>query len=201
MSGHLKARFFRSPAAFGAWLAKHHASQAELWVGYWKKATGRPSLTWSESVDEALCYGWIDGVRRSVDADGYAIRFTPRKPGSAWSALNLAKMKALTRAGRMTAAGRRAFEASDHRKSGYAVRDFAAEFDAAARKRFRAHRAAWTFFGKQPPGYRRMATWWVMSAKKADTRERRLDRLIADSAAGRRLDRLSPGGKRPARRD
>jgi len=191
----MDAKFFRSAKAFRAWLARHHGRHTELWVGYWKKATGKPSMTWSESVDEALCFGWIDGVRRTVDAEGYAIRFTPRKPGSAWSAINLAKMKTLEADGRMTEAGRRAFRASDHRKSGYAVKDLAADLDRAALRAFRAERAAWAFFQQQPAGYRRMATWWVMSAKRPETRARRLATLIADSAAGRRLDRLSPGGK------
>jgi uncharacterized protein YdeI (YjbR/CyaY-like superfamily) len=185
--------FFSSPAAFRAWLRKHHTAETVLWVGFWKQATGKPTLTWSESVDEALCYGWIDGLRKSHDHEGYVIRFTPRKAGSAWSAINLRKMKELEAAGRMTEAGRRAFHASDHRKSGYAVKDHRADFDAAALKRFRAQRKAWVFFEKQPPGYRRLATWWVMSAKKEETRERRLAVLIADSAAGRRLDRMAPG--------
>jgi uncharacterized protein YdeI (YjbR/CyaY-like superfamily) len=191
--------FFPSAAAFRAWLRKHHATSTELWVGYWKKATGKPSMTWSESVDEALCYGWIDGLRRSVDREGYAIRFTPRKPGSGWSAVNLAKMKALKEAERMTAAGLRAFHASDHRKSGYAVKDHRKDFDAAALVRFKLRRKAWAYFQKQPPGYRRVATYWVMSAKRAETRERRLSVLIADSAAGMRLNRMTPGRGNAAR--
>lgn len=179
--------FFPSPAAFRAWLRKHHATSAELWVGFWKKATGKPTLTWSESVDEALCYGWIDGVRRRVDDEAYCIRFTPRKPRSGWSAVNLAKMRVLRKAGRVAAAGERAYRASDLTKSGYSTRDFPASFDAPARARFTAKPKAWAFFQRQPPGYRRMATAWVTSAKKPETRERRLAALIADSAAGRRL--------------
>ncbi len=189
----MQPTFFPSAAAFRTWLRTHHASRTELWVGYWKKATGKPSMTWSESVDEALCYGWIDGLRKSVDSEGYGIRFTPRKPGSGWSAVNLAKMKALEAAGRMTEAGRRAFHASDHRKSGYAVKDHKLDFDAPSLKRFRAQRSAWAFFRKQPPGYRRIASYWVMSAKKAETRAKRLAVLIADSAAGQRLNRMAPG--------
>jgi uncharacterized protein YdeI (YjbR/CyaY-like superfamily) len=150
-------------------------------------------MTWSESVDEALCYGWIDGLRKAWDAEGYVIRFTPRRPGSAWSAINLRKMRELEAAGRMTAAGRRAFHASDHRKSGYAVKDFSGTFDAAALRAFRRERTAWAFFQAQPPGYRRLVTYWVMNAKKPETRERRLAILIADSAAGRRINRMGPG--------
>ena len=184
--------FFASPAAFRGWLREHHTERTELWVGFWKKATGKPSMTWSESVDEALCYGWIDGTRKRLDHEGYAVRFTPRRPGSAWSAVNLRKMKELETAGRMTGAGRRAFHASDHRKSGYAVKDQRADFDAVALRRFQARKKAWAFFQKQPPGYRRIATWWVMSAKRSETRERRLGILIADSAGGHRLDPMSP---------
>jgi uncharacterized protein YdeI (YjbR/CyaY-like superfamily) len=184
--------FFPSAAAFRSWLRNHHRQAAELWVGFWKRATGRPSLTWSESVDEALCYGWIDGVRHRIDTERYAIRFTPRRPGSGWSAVNLRRMKDLEAAGRMTAAGRRAFHSSDHRKSGYSAAD-PADFDAAARTRFRADRVAWAFFRAQPPGYRRTVTGWVMSAKRPETRERRLAMLIADSAAGHRLNLMAPG--------
>jgi uncharacterized protein YdeI (YjbR/CyaY-like superfamily) len=191
-----RPKHFASPVAFRVWLAKHHATETELWVGYWKKATGIPTMTWSESVDEALCFGWIDGVRNAVDGQSYTIRFTPRRPGSAWSAINLAKMKTLETEGRMTETGRRAFHASDHRKSGYAVKDFNAEFDAAGLRAFRDRPKAWIFFQEQPPGYRRMATYWVMNAKQPETRARRLAALIADSAAGRRLGRLSPGGRR-----
>lgn len=180
-------KHFASPAAFGTWLEKHHATSTELWVGYWKVATGKPSLTWSESVDEALRYGWIDGVRNAVDEQSSMIRFTPRKPGSAWSAINLAKLKTLEEEGRMTEAGRRAFHASDHRKSGYASKDFKSEFDPAALGAFKGEPSAWAFFGEQPPGYRRIATYWVMNAKRPETRARRLAALIADSAAGRRL--------------
>jgi len=195
----MKPVFFDSAAAFRAWLRQHHATATELSVGLWKKATGKPTLTWSESVDEALCYGWIDGTRRSWDHEGYCIRFTPRKPGSAWSAINLRKMKELEAAGRMTAAGRKAFHASDHRKSGYAVKNQRADFDAAALRRFRRERKAWAFFLRQPPGYRRIITWWVMLAKKQDTRERRLSLLIAESAEGLRVDLMSPNRRQKAR--
>jgi uncharacterized protein YdeI (YjbR/CyaY-like superfamily) len=180
--------YFESAAAFGKWLRSHHASDAELWVGFWKRDTGEPTLTWPESVQEALCYGWIDGIRKRVDEARYKIRFTPRKPGSIWSAVNLRHVEALIAQKRMQPAGMKAYEARTAERSVvYAYEREHAEFDAAAQKRFKADRAAWKFFEAQPPSYRRVATWWVISAKKEETRAKRLERLIADSAAGRRL--------------
>lgn len=195
-------KYFPNPAGFRRWLAKNHGSVDELWVGFHKKGTGKPSLTWSESVDEALCYGWIDGIRKSVDDGRCKIRFTPRKAGSAWSALNLRKMKQLEKEGRMTAAGHRAFEARDESKSGYAVKDLAATLDAVLEKTFRGQRSAWSFFGKQPAGYRRLAVYWVMNAKRQETRERRLAKLIEVSARGERLPELTskPAKKKPTPR-
>lgn len=184
--------FFTSAGEFRRWLRTHHATATELWVGYHKKGTGQPSLTWAESVDQALCFGWIDGIRKSVDQTRYMIRFTPRRPGSTWSRINVARVAELTRAGKMAAAGRRAFEARDPQKVeqySFEQRD-APKLDAEAAARFRAHRKAWAFFTAQPPGYRRLALWWVVSAKQAATRARRLDRLIADSAAGQRIGPL-----------
>ncbi|HEX9730341.1 MAG TPA: YdeI/OmpD-associated family protein [Gemmatimonadales bacterium] len=194
--GRTTVEFVDSPAAFRRWLTQHHRRANEVWVGYYKKATGRAGMTWSESVDEALCYGWIDGVRRGIDGDRYTIRFTPRKPGSSWSALNLRKMKDLKKEGRMTAAGLRAFSERNVTKSGYAVKEHSATLDPAARKSFRAHRTAWAFFEKQPPGYRRLAIFWVMDAKRPETRARRLATLIADSERGARIKALT----RPADR-
>jgi len=186
------ARFFASPAAFRAWLEKHHARAAELLVGFWKVATGRPTLTWPESVDEAICYGWIDGVRRSVDAERYVIRFTPRKPGSQWSAVNRRKAEALLAAGRMAPAGLAAWEARPEAEdAGYSFenrREVA--FPPALAKRFKAERAAWAWFSARPPGERRTATHWVVSAKREETRRKRLEVLIACSAAGRKLPLL-----------
>jgi uncharacterized protein YdeI (YjbR/CyaY-like superfamily) len=188
-------RFFASPAELRAWLEEHHASAAELWVGFHKRVTGRPSLTWPESVDEALCFGWIDGVRKSLGAESYAIRFTPRKPGSGWSSVNLAKMKALLAEGRVAPAGLAAFERRSEAKSArysYEQRH-AAELGPELEARFRARKRAWAFFESQPPGYRRLTAYWVTSARREETRLRRLDQLIACSAAGERL----PGLARP----
>jgi uncharacterized protein YdeI (YjbR/CyaY-like superfamily) len=182
-------RFFATPAAFRAWLQKHHASRQEVVVGYYKRETGRPTMTWSESVDQALCFGWIDGIRRKHDEESYTIRFTPRRPGSNWSGVNIAKMAELERQGQMTPAGRAAFDRRIEEKSRvYSYEDrHQAALDPASERAFRRNRKAWTFFQAQPPGYRQTMIFWVMDAAKPETRERRLERLIATSAAGRRV--------------
>lgn len=184
--------FFTSPAEFRAWLENHHASATELWVGFHKKATGRPSLTWPESVDEALCFGWIDGLRRSFDPESYAIRFTPRKATSTWSVVNVRRMAELSDAGRVRPAGLAAFERRRDKETGsYSFEQRqTVELGASYEKRFRSRRAAWSFFATQPPGYRRTATWWVVSAKREETRLRRLETLIECSADRRRLPQL-----------
>jgi uncharacterized protein YdeI (YjbR/CyaY-like superfamily) len=187
-----EALYFDSPAAFRRWLERHHASSTELLVGFHKVHTGRPTLTWPESVDEALCFGWIDGVRRSVDTDRYTIRFTPRTASSTWSLVNTRRAEALIAEGRMRPAGLRAFEARRASRSG--VYSFEQRQEPALSQadtaRFRAHRKAWTFFQAQPPGYRRTATHWVVSAKRDVTRAKRLDTLISDSAQGLRIGLL-----------
>jgi uncharacterized protein YdeI (YjbR/CyaY-like superfamily) len=193
----MQPTFFATAAEFRRWLKRHHRSERELWVGFHKKSSGRPSLTWPESVDEALCFGWIDGVRRRVDDQSYAIRFTPRKSGSIWSAVNTRRAEALIRDGRMQPAGLKAFAARDPEKSGvysYEQRR-AARLGAEAEARLRADPAAWSFFESQPPGYRKTAVGWVMSAKREETRARRLETLIADSAAGRRIAPLRRSGE------
>ena len=189
-------RFFPTPERWRAWLEKHHASAAELWVGFYKKGTGKRSITWPEAVDEALCYGWIDGIRKSIDETSYTNRFTPRRKGSNWSEVNIARIAELTQQGRMAPAGLAAFEARDPRKSGsYSFEQRQAptlgdDFE----RRFRSNRKAWAFFEAQPPGYRRLAIFWGVSAKREETRERRLATLIADSAAGQRIgDSRKPG--------
>jgi uncharacterized protein YdeI (YjbR/CyaY-like superfamily) len=184
-------KFFETPAAFRRWLARHHRSARELWVGFHKKATGRPSLTWPQAVDEALCFGWIDGIRKSIDGDSYMIRFTPRRARSTWSLVNTRRVTELIREGRMQPAGLAAFEARDPLKSGmYSFERSAAALDAEAEARFKANRAAWSFFQSQPVGYRKTAIHWVVSAKKAETRARRLATLVSDSAAGQRIGPL-----------
>lgn len=181
--------FFATAKDFRGWLRTHHADTAELWVGFHRKASGRPSMTWPESVDEALCVGWIDGLRKTVDATSYKIRFTPRRATSTWSAVNIARVAELTRAKRMRPAGQRAFRERSEAKSGiyaYEQRE-RATFDAAAEKLFRANTKAWKFFQTQPAGYRKTATWWVISAKREATRAKRLATLIATSESGRRI--------------
>jgi uncharacterized protein YdeI (YjbR/CyaY-like superfamily) len=192
-------RFFAAPAELGAWLAEHHATARELWVGFHKVATGRPSLTWPESVDEALCWGWIDGVRKSLGAESYVIRFTPRKAGSIWSAVNIRRMGELIAADRVAPAGMAAFAARTADKSAiyaYEQRQ-SATLDAEAEARFRAQPGAWELFCALPAWYRRTATYWVVSAKKPETRERRLAELISRSAAGLPIKELDRRPKTP----
>jgi uncharacterized protein YdeI (YjbR/CyaY-like superfamily) len=189
----MKPMFFTSPEKFRAWLEDHHETQTELLVGFYKRASRKPSITWPESVDEALCFGWIDGVRRSVSETAYTIRFTPRKPTSTWSTINVARVAELTKLGRMRPAGVRAFSARKAEKTGiYSFeRIDAARLTPAQEKTLRANRKAAAFFDAQPPWYRRAAIHWVISAKQEDTRARRLARLIADSAAGRTIPPLT----------
>ncbi len=183
--------FFPTPADFRAWLKKNHSKESVLWVGYYKKATGKASVTWEETVDEALCYGWIDGVRQSLDDEGYAVRFTPRKPGSVWSRRNIERVEALEAAGRMRKAGRDAYAHKDvHAESGYSVGDRTEALPEEMIAEFEKHSAAWAFYESQPAGYRRQATAWVTSAKREETRRRRLATLIDDSANGLRIKQL-----------
>ncbi len=179
---------FATPAALRKWFTTHHASAQELWVGFYKKGSGKPSITWPESVDEALCVGWIDGVRKSLGDESYVIRFTPRKPTSIWSVVNVNRVAALTAEGRMQAAGLAAFEARTQKKTGiYAFEQESAALSAADIRAFKKNKAAWTFFEAQPPGYRHQMIWRITSAKREETRARRLQRLIEASEAGIRL--------------
>lgn len=197
-----RPRFFATPAALRAWFEEHHATATELVVGYYKKASGKPSITWPASVDEALCFGWIDGIRRSLSADAYTIRFTPRKPTSIWSAVNVANVERLTKAGRMKPAGLAAFAARTAARTGvYAFeRAATAVLTPAQERALRGNRRAAAFFDAQPPWYRKAAIHWVISAKREDTRERRLRQLIADSAAGRTIPPLTRPDAKPRKR-
>jgi uncharacterized protein YdeI (YjbR/CyaY-like superfamily) len=181
--------FFATPGDFRKWLKAHHGSAGELWVGFYKKDSGRPSITWPESVDEALCVGWIDGLRKTIDAESYKIRFTPRKKTSNWSAVNIGRVRELTKLGRMRPAGVKAFELRKDEKSGiYAYENRkSAVLGKAEEKLFRARPRAWDFFQRQPAGYRKLTTWWVISAKREETKKKRLEKLISESEAGRRL--------------
>ncbi|HTU12792.1 MAG TPA: YdeI/OmpD-associated family protein [Allosphingosinicella sp.] len=179
--------YFPDAPSFRAWLETHAATAPELSVGFRKKATGQPSITWPEARDEALCFGWIDGVRHRIDDESYRIRFTPRRKGSIWSKVNVARFAALTAEGRMTEAGVRAYQDDTARGGVYAYERPLAEFTPAETALFRKDEAAWADWERRPPGYRKICLNWVTSAKKPETRARRLATLIADSAAGRKI--------------
>ena len=187
-----ETKFFRDAASFRSWLEKHHSSADELWVGFYKRDASRSGITYREAVDEALCFGWIDGVRNGIDSESYRNRFTPRKPKSNWSDVNVRRVKELIAEGRMHPAGLAAFESRDAARSGvysFENRD-AATLTRAQTARFRRNAAAWAFFESQPPGYRKTAIWWGVSAKREETREKRLTTLIDDSENGLRIAML-----------
>jgi uncharacterized protein YdeI (YjbR/CyaY-like superfamily) len=189
--------FFPSADDFRSWLAQHHGDYAELLVGFRKVGSGLPSISYGEAVDQALCYGWIDGVRKRIDETSYTIRFTPRRPGSTWSAVNIKRAQELAAQGLMSEAGSRAFETrTDENSAIYSYEQrHVASLDPQAEATFEANAKAWTFFQAQPPSYRRAAVWWVISAKREETRQKRLATLIADSERGRTIAPLTrPGG-------
>lgn len=194
----MKATFFRTPLEFRKWLERHHDTTPELLVGFYKKGSGKPSITWPESVDEALCFGWIDGVRRTIDDASYVIRFTPRRKRSNWSAVNVKRMTELISLGRVHPAGLGAFEARDPKRSGvysYEQRKRDEQLAPAYAAKLKANKKAWTFFQSQAPWYQRATSRYVMSAKREETRLRRLATLIEDSAHQRRIGLL----KQPAK--
>jgi len=186
-------RFFATPAKWRAWLEPHHAQAAELWVGFYKTSSGKPSITWPESVDQALCFGWIDGKRQSIDGESYKIRFTPRKATSIWSAVNVAKVKELEQLGLMRPAGMAAFRLRTEARTGvYAFeRNEAAVLRPEDEAKLRANAKAWKFFGAQAPWYQRTCRHWIVSAKREQTRAKRLAQLVADSEAGRTIGPLT----------
>jgi len=196
-----KVLFFPVPADFRRWLDEHHAAEEELFVGFYKRESGRPSITWPESVDCALSYGWIDGVRNSIDEISYRIRFTPRKPSSTWSAINVKRVVELTKFGLMRPAGVKAFESRKGDKTGiYAYEQRkTARLPRAFEKQFRANKKAWAYFQAQPPWYQRTASYRVISAKQEETRRRRLEQLIEASADGRPIKELSRPGAAKAK--
>lgn len=184
----MKPTFFRSPSEFREWLETHHATEGELLVGFLKKSTGEPGMTWPESVDEALCYGWIDGVRRRIDDRSYSIRFSPRRPRSIWSKVNIARAQALIREGRMTSAGLAAYEARKENRSGvYSYEQRRPRLEEPYQSLLQQDEAAWAFFAAQPPSYRKAMSWWILSAKREETRLRRLEKLRIFSAKGQRV--------------
>jgi uncharacterized protein YdeI (YjbR/CyaY-like superfamily) len=189
----VKPTFFATPSAFRTWLEEQHKTAQELWVGFYKTSSGKPSITWPEAVDQALCFGWIDGVRKGIDDASYTIRFTPRKPQSIWSAVNVKRAQELARLGLMHPAGLKAFEERDQKKSGlysYEQRK-SSQLAPAYEKQFKANKKAWDFFQSKPPSYQQPAIWWVMSAKQEETRLKRLARLIEDSERGRTIPPLT----------
>lgn len=188
-----KPLFFPTLSDWRSWLKKHHSAAEELWVGFYKRGSGRPSITWPESVDGALCFGWIDGLRKSIDAHSYKIRFTRRKPRSTWSAINIKRAKELSELGLMHPAGLAAFEKRDRERSAiysYEQRT-AAKLPPPFEKQFRANPKAWQFFQSQPPWYQRTSAYWVISAKKEETRSKRLATLIACSARKQKIPSLN----------
>ena len=193
--------FFPGPEEFRAWLEENHAGQQELLVGFYKVATGKASMIWEQSVEEALCFGWIDGVRKGVDAESYTIRFTPRRLGSFWSKKNIETVARLIGEGRMQPSGLKAFEARTPEKSGYSsfAQEQASILSPELERRFQENKAAWEFFLAQTPGYQKTMPHWVMSAKRDDTRLKRLDRLIEVSGRAKRVDLLSPFSARGER--
>jgi uncharacterized protein YdeI (YjbR/CyaY-like superfamily) len=191
--------FFPTPASWRAWLEANHETETEVLVGLYKRSSGKPGITWPEAVDQALCFGWIDGVRRSLGDDASALRFTPRKATSTWSARNVKRFGELREAGHVFAAGHAAFERRrEDRTAIYAYEQTEeAKLPDEYEQRFRANAAAWEYFSARPPWYRRTATHWVVRAKREETRERRLNQLIEDSAAGRTIGPLTrPGDRR-----
>jgi uncharacterized protein YdeI (YjbR/CyaY-like superfamily) len=184
----MKPSFFRTSAEFRDWLARNHASKAELLVGFYKKDSGRPSITWPESVDQALSFGWIDGIRKNIDDVSYSIRFTPRKPGSIWSSVNIKRAEALIAQGQMQPAGLKAYAARRENKSGiYSYEQRKVDLEEPYNRLLKRNKIAWSFFRAQAASYRKAVYWWIMSAKKEETRLRRLEKLVALSAEGQRL--------------
>ena len=188
----MKLKYFKTAADFRAWLESNHTSASELWVGFYKKDSGKGGLTYAEAVDEALCFGWIDGIKKRVDEFSYTHRFTPRKPKSNWSLINIRHVERLKKAGRMMPAGLKAFAAREAAKSGvYSFENKPRQLSPELERQFKSDKNAWEFFQQQPPGYRRLAVWWISSAKKPETRARRLGQLIHDSHEGRRLRQVT----------
>ncbi len=194
--------FFARPELFRGWLEKHHDTESELLVGFYKRNSGRESMTWPESVAVALCYGWIDGVRHSLGDESYTIRFTPRKASSTWSTVNINTMRQLIAAKRVHPAGLRAFERRREEKSSvYSYENrHAAVFDADSLRQFRRNKAAWNYFDRCPAWYKSTATWRVISAKRPETRAKRLAELIACSAEGRSIPSLTRSPTRTLKR-
>lgn len=195
----MRPTFFKRPSDLRKWFEKHHAKEQELLVGFYKKDSGKPSITWPESVDEALCFGWIDGIRKSIDETSYTIRFTPRRARSTWSAVNIKRAGELTELGLMTPVGLEAFAARQENRSGiYSYEQRSAELPGPYQRLLKKNESAWKFFEAQPSSYRKAANWWVLSAKKEETRLKRLERLIDYSARAETIPQFTIIKKRKA---
>ncbi|MCQ9640024.1 YdeI/OmpD-associated family protein [Chryseobacterium sp. WG14] len=185
----MEATFFATKEEFREWLEKHHTEEKELLAGFYKTGSGKPSMSWSESVDQALCFGWIDGVRKSIDHERYSIRFTPRKSGSIWSLINIKKVEELSKAGLMTPSGQQVFALRKEEKSGiYSHEKENILLAPVYKDQFMAHTTAWNFFEAQPPSYKRVIIHWIMSAKQEKTRLSRLEKAIDKSGQLKRLE-------------
>lgn len=191
-------KFFKTPEEFRRWLTDNHAKVSELWVGFYKVDSGRPSITWKESVDQALCFGWIDGLRKSIDDKSYKIRFTPRKSTSNWSKVNIKRYGELLEQGLIQPAGKKVYEATATRRRNYSYEQEQRALSEEYLDIFRKKKRAWKYFSEQAPWYQRTSSYWVMSAKKEETRLRRLAQLIADSEQGKRLGLIA--GKDPGKK-
>ncbi len=184
-------KFFPTQTDFRTWLEQNHGQEEELWVGYYKKATKKPSITWPQSVDETLCFGWIDGLRKSIDEESYKIRFTPRRPNSIWSAVNIKRFEELKALGKVQPSGQAAYERRAEKRSEiYSYEQGALDLPEAYEKKIRANKKAWDFFQSLPPSVKKPSVWYVISAKREETRQRRLDTLIQCSEEGLRIPHL-----------
>ena len=192
----MQIKIFNTAAEFREWLEENHGRASELWLGFYKKRAGKRSITYREALDEALCFGWIDGVRKSIDETTYKQRFTPRRPNSYWSAVNCRRADELARLGRMSAAGAKAFAQRTSDSGKYSFESRPKELPPAYQRQFKANRTAWEFFSAQAPWYQRTSIFWVVSAKREETRQRRLATLMSDSEKGRRLGILTPKSKK-----
>jgi uncharacterized protein YdeI (YjbR/CyaY-like superfamily) len=192
----MQIKIFHTSAEFREWLEDNHDRVAELWLGFYKQRTGKKSITYREALDEALCFGWIDGVRKSIDDTAYKQRFTPRRPKSYWSAVNTRRASELAKLGRMAAPGAKAFEQRTSESNKYSFESRPEKLHLSYKRQFKANRSAWEFFRAQAAWYQRTATFWIVSAKQEETRQRRLAMLISDSQAGRRLSMLTPKAKK-----
>ena len=188
----MKVKFFKTPSDFRKWLTAHHALETELWVGFYKKDSGKASITWPQSVDEALCFGWIDGIRKNIDEVSYKIRFTPRKQRSTWSVVNIKRAQELIDQGLMRPAGLKAFQARKEYRSGiYSYEQRSETLADPYATIFKRNKKAWDFFQAQSPWYRKTLGWWIVSAKKEETRAKRVATLIDDSANGRTIKQFT----------